>query len=244
MSGDFERSVDFQHKETEYQEEIAKLKHELSQKDTKIGALRLSLQQVEKQFTDLQATVVELQDKQNANKAAAGSNSVIQINNCDRDPQPQILVTPVQRPSGSPTHYAQLEPDAETLIDCPMGCGYWGLLDDIQVHMLEAHEDVMAGTPATAHQETASTSGHKVEITFVLPDNTKQTSALARDAPLAELHRKVQAITQRPPGRVMMLAGGKQLKNDVDSHAPWVNTLSDAMQKEDVVSIICIPRRN
>ena len=112
-----------------------------------------------------------------------------------------------------------------------------------QVHMLEAHEDVMDGTPASALQEPARTSRRKVEVTFVLPDNTKQTSELARDAPLAELHRKVEAVTQRPAGRVMMLAGGKQLNSDVDSHAPWVNVLSDALQKEDVVSIICIPRR-
>lgn len=110
--------------------------------------------------------------------------------------------------------------------------------------MLESHVDVMDGAPGSPRRDAAPTSVPKVQITFVLPDNTKQTSQLPRDAPLSELHKKVQTITSKPAGRVMMLAGGQQLKSDVGTNEPWVNALSDALQKEDVVSIICIPRRN
>lgn len=111
--------------------------------------------------------------------------------------------------------------------------------------MLEAHGDVMGGALTdSTNQEPSPTSGRQVQITFVLPDNTKQTTQLARHAPLSQLHRMVENITKRPPGRVMMLAGGQPLKTVVEDHEPWVNALSDALQKEDVVSIICIPRRS
>ncbi|CAD7705250.1 unnamed protein product [Ostreobium quekettii] len=279
-------------KDSELSNDLNHLRQEMKAKDAKLVVYKKTVEDLKKQVLETQEQLEGLKERQRKGNNGAGPSSLPAPAPYQNYPPPNPAPVPAPVPpprAGYPQPYApqggygghpagygapqgsynDLQPPAAAgAIACPMACGFAGTPDDVQVHMIERHPEVMGvdgfdngpatngrwanagptpnhGTPAAAtpsQPPQASSSGPQLQVTFVLPNNTRHQSQLARNAPMSELKRVVSEVTGRPQANTMMLAGGRPL-SEIPDMDPWVNALSEALKKEDVVSIICIPKR-
>lgn len=138
------KAEEFHLKETEYQEVIKSLKHELHSKDDELEMLGAKLEELQEQLVEKERLLEKLKQKQKQENTDAVADKVSSEHHYSSEIEPADVVL---EPSTStdlvwqPPSCASTSQSSGTIVECPWQCGVWGTPTYIEVHIFGVHDD-------------------------------------------------------------------------------------------------------
>jgi len=137
-----QKAEEFRLKETEYQEVIKSLKHEVHTKDDELEMLGAKLEELQEQLVEQEGPIKMLKQKRGNTDAVADTVSSAYHDSSELEPADDVA----ERSTATdlvwqPPSCASTSQNSGAIVECPMQCGVWGTPTYIQVHVFGVHDD-------------------------------------------------------------------------------------------------------